>query len=49
MDLTISYTFYPMALPQSIAWVLFVVAVAGGIAGGVVVASMIITFFVHDL
>ena len=75
MDLTIPYTFYPMALPHWIAWTLFLVALAGGIAaglmrgrtrgwisglgaaliGGMCVlvatmrASMIITFFVHDL
>jgi len=75
MDLTIPYTFYPMALPHSIAWTLFLVALAGGMAAGLVrgrtrgwlsglgaaliggmcilvatmFASMIITFFVHDL
>lgn len=38
MDLTIPYTFYPIALPHWIAWALFVT----------VVASMVITFFVHD-
>ena len=75
MDLTIPYTFYPMALPHGIAWLLFLAAVLGGgaagfargrsrgrtsgIAVGVIscvallamtmVASMVITFFVHDL
>ena len=75
MDLTIPYTFYPLALPHWIAWTLFSIAVLGGasaaaIAGrrrgwasgvrsglvsGVVlllltmVASMVITFFVHDM
>lgn len=37
MDLTIPYTFYPIALPHWIAWVLFSV-----------IASMIITCFLHD-
>ena len=75
MDLTIPYTFYPVALPHWIAWSLFLVAIAGaavlGVArgraqgwpsgvgaallgGGVflmvtVLASMVITFFVHDI
>jgi hypothetical protein len=75
VDLTIPYTFYPVALPHWIAWVLFLIAIAGGAiagitrgrAGGLVrgsvaalivgvglligtaVASMVITFFVHDL
>ena len=75
MDLTIPYTFYPLALPHWIAWALFSAAmlsaaavgvVAGrrrgwargvrsGLIGGAVllfltmVASMVITFFVHDL
>jgi len=75
MDLTVPYTFYPVALPHWIAWVLFLVAVLGGGAVGIVktrrrgvrlglwagalgtlgflaatmVASMVITFFVHDL
>jgi len=35
MDLTIPYTFYPIALPGWIAWVLFVTAMAGGIGVGV--------------
>jgi hypothetical protein len=74
MDLTIPYTFYPVALPHSIAWALFSVALAlGGVWGltkgqreglrqgvlsGLIVglgslfatmlASMVITFFVHD-
>ena len=75
MDLTIPYTFYPIALPHWIAWALFLTAVAGGIAVGIVrgtargamsgfwagvvggagllvmtmLASMVITFFVHDI
>jgi hypothetical protein len=75
MDLTIPYTFYPIALPHWIAWLLFLIAIAGGgVAGitrgragglvkgiaaalivgagiliGTMVASMLITFFVHDL
>jgi hypothetical protein len=74
MDLTIPYTFYPVALPHWIAWALFLAAVVGGAALGVVrgraqgwgnglrvgviggaglllftmVASMVITFFLHD-
>ena len=75
MDLTIPYTFYPIALQHWIAWALFLTAVAGGIAVGIVrgtargamsgfwagvvggagllvmtmLASMVITFFVHDI
>ena len=75
MDLTIPYTFYPVALPHWIAWTLFLLAIAGGIVGGIargrtrgwanglgtglvgvagllfatMLASMVITFFVHDL
>ena len=75
MDLTVPYTFYPVALPHWIAWMLFLLAVLGGAAVGIVkamrrgvrlglragalgtlgllaatmVASMVITFFVHDL
>ena len=67
MDLTIPYTFYPLALPHWIAWVLFLLAVLGGLAIGaargfrpgllsavvlliaIMLASMVITFFVHDL
>lgn len=75
MDLTIPYTFYPIALPHWIAWALFLTAVAGGLAVGIVrgtargamsgfwagvvggagllvmtmLASMVITFFVHDI
>ncbi len=67
MDLTIPYTFYPLALPHWIAWVLFLLAVLGGLAIGAargfragllsavvlliatMLASMVITFFVHDL
>jgi hypothetical protein len=75
MDLTIPYTFYPLALPHWIAWTLFSAAMVGsagvgvvagrrggwargvgyGLIGGAVllfltmVASMVITFFVHDL
>ena len=75
MDLTVPYTFYPLALPHWIAWTLFLFAMLGGAAVGVVqasrrgwllglragalgilgfvaatmVASMVITFFVHDL
>jgi hypothetical protein len=36
MDLTIPYTFYPIALPHSIAWALFVAAMLGGMGVGVV-------------
>jgi len=36
MDLTIPYTFYPMALPHWMAWMLFLVALAGGIAAGLI-------------
>jgi hypothetical protein len=75
MDLTVPYTFYPLALPHWIAWTLFLLAMLGGGAVGIVqtmrrgvllglragalgilgflaatmVASMVITFFVHDL
>jgi 4-amino-4-deoxy-L-arabinose transferase-like glycosyltransferase len=35
MDLTIPYTFYPMALPHWIAWMLFLLAMAGGAGVGV--------------
>ena len=75
MDLTIPYTFYPLALPGWIAWALFLTATVGGVTIGIMrgqgggwrtglragvvgvvgllfatmVASMIITFFVHDL
>ena len=74
MDLTIPYTFYPVALPHWIAWTLFTLAILGGGVTGLsrrsrsgwlratgvaivstvgclfvtVVASMVITFFVHD-
>jgi hypothetical protein len=74
MDLTIPYTFYPVALPRWIAWTLFTLAILGGGATGLslrsrygwlraagvaivstlgclfatVIASMVITFFVHD-
>jgi len=74
MDLTVPYTFYPLALPHWIAWALFSLAMLGGAAGGMVrgrgrgwlrgilagvlgtiwflaatmIASMVITFFVHD-
>jgi hypothetical protein len=74
MDLTIPYTFYPVALPHWIAWTLFTLAILGGGAVGLsqrfrhgwlraagaaivgtlgclfvtVIASMVITFFVHD-
>ena len=74
MDLTIPYTFYPVALPHWIAWTLFTLAILGGVAMGLsqrsrhgwlrvagvatvstigclvvtVIASMVITFFVHD-
>jgi hypothetical protein len=34
MDLTIPYTFYPVALPHWIAWTLFTVAILGGGALG---------------
>ena len=74
MDLSIPYTFYPIALPHWIAWTLFMLALLGGAALGMrrglergwlrgiltgvfgaigflavtMVASMVITFFVHD-
>ncbi|MGH7512626.1 MAG: hypothetical protein ACREOQ_06865 [Gemmatimonadales bacterium] len=74
MDLTVPYTFYPLALPHWIAWTLFLLAMLCGAAVGVarglgagwlrgigagvfgvlgflaatMIASMIITFFVHD-
>lgn len=35
MDLTIPYTFYPIALPHWIAWLLFLLAMAGGVGAGV--------------
>jgi hypothetical protein len=75
MDLTIPYTFYPLALPHWIAWTLFLLATVGGVClgflrgrrggwlsglgGGVaavlgllavtMAASMVITFFLHDI
>ena len=74
MDLTVPYTFYPIALPHWIAWMLFLGAMLCGAAVGVargprrgwlrgtwaailgtvgflaatMIASMVITFFVHD-
>jgi len=74
MDLTVPYTFYPIALPHWIAWTLFLGAMLCGAALGVarglgrgwlpgtwaailgtvgflaatMIASMVITFFVHD-
>jgi hypothetical protein len=74
MDLTVPYTFYPLALPHWIAWTLFLFAMLGGATVGMVrgrgrgwfsgiltgvagtigflaatmIASMVITFFVHD-
>ncbi len=74
MDLTIPYTFYPVALPHWIAWMLFTLAILGGVTMGLsqlsrygwlraasaavvgtlgclvvtVIASMVITFVVHD-
>ena len=38
MDLTIPYTFYPLALPHWMAWALFLTVVVGGTAIGVVQA-----------
>ena len=35
MDLTIPYTFYSIALPHWIAWLLFLLAMAGGTGVGV--------------
>jgi hypothetical protein len=75
MDLKIPYTFYPIALPHWIAWVLFSAVLLGTVATGVLgarrggwargvgagafagivllvasmMASMVVTFFVHDL
>lgn len=34
MDLTVPYTFYPIALPHWMAWVLFLLAMLGGAAVG---------------
>jgi hypothetical protein len=34
MDLTIPYTFYPLALPHWIAWTLFLIAMLAGSAVG---------------
>jgi len=74
MDLTIPYTFYPLALPHWIAWTLFTLAILAGGAMGLsqrsrhgwpravgaaivstvgclfatMIASMVITFLVHD-
>jgi hypothetical protein len=74
MDLTIPYTFYPLALPHWMAWTFFAVAMLCGCAVGVVrgvrrgwirgiqagvfgitgflaatvLASMVVTFFLHD-
>jgi len=36
MDLTVPYTFYPTALPHWIAWLLFLLAIAGGVLAGAV-------------
>ena len=75
MDLTLPYTFYPIALPHWIAWALFLLAMLCGAGVGIVlaarrgvlvgvltgalgtvgslaatmVASMLITFFLHDI
>jgi hypothetical protein len=75
MDLTVPYTFYPIALPHWIAWTLFLLAMLCGTAIGIIqaarrgvllgvgvgalgtlgslaatmVASMVITFFLHDI
>jgi hypothetical protein len=75
MDLTIPYTFYPLALPHWMAWVFFAATLLGGAAAAVagaqrggwvrglqtgaacwgvlliasMMASMVVTFFVHDL
>lgn len=38
MDLTIPYTFYPLALPHWMAWALFLTVVVGGTVVGVVQA-----------
>jgi 4-hydroxybenzoate polyprenyltransferase len=35
MDLTVPYTFYPLALPHWIAWTLFLLAVLCGAAVGI--------------
>jgi hypothetical protein len=57
MDLTVPYTFYPLALPHWIAWTLFALAMLCGGAGllgtmgflaATILASMVITFFVPD-
>ena len=73
MDLTLPYTLYPTALPHWIAWLLFLLAITGGVVVGVrrlrtsgwtsgglvglastmgllfvtIIASMVITFFIH--
>ena len=36
MDLTIPYTFYPLALPHWMAWALFLTVVVAGTAVGLV-------------
>jgi hypothetical protein len=36
VDLTIPYTFYPIALPGWIAWVLFLIALLGSIFIGAI-------------
>jgi hypothetical protein len=74
MDLSVPYTFYPLALPHWMGWTLFLLAMLGGAAVGIargrglgwlrgilagvfgaigllaatMIASMMITFFVHD-
>ena len=40
MDLTIPYTFYPSALPEWLAWVLFLAALFGAIGVGVLLVRM---------
>jgi hypothetical protein len=75
VDVTIPYTFYPLALPHWIAWMLFLLAVVVGAVSGLarartvgwmrglgvaamvgagaliatMMASMVITFFIHDV
>lgn len=36
MDFTVPYTFYPMALPHWMSWILFLLAMLGGTVAGVV-------------
>jgi hypothetical protein len=39
MNLTVPYTFYPLVLPHWIAWMLFMLAIAGGVFVGLAQGS----------